>query len=85
MGTYAGPVKQPPLKPCPGRGTFAQGALRAVGVWAKCHRQSKPCVSNMGQGVPTARVCVTQVWGARDPKETKCAERQGDGVLGRVA
>ena len=72
------------LKPCLGRGTFALGALRAVQVWARCHRQSKPRVSNMGQGVPTT-LCITQVWGAWDQKESTCAERQGNGVIGRVA
>lgn len=84
MGTYCRHFQVAPSETLLGRGTFALGVLRAVQVWARCHRQSEPRVSNMGQGVPTA-LCITQVWGARDPKESRCAERQGNGVIGRVA
>lgn len=86
MGTYCRPTQAATYETLSGAGVPSPRVRSGLfGCGPSAGRHSEPLVSNMGQGVLAAQVCVRQVWRAQDPKESKCVERQDDGVTGGAA
>lgn len=88
MGTYCRPIQVATSETLPrlwGRGTFSQGALQAVRVWAKCQQAERaPRLQHGSRSARCTGVHPAGV-GSPGPKGEKCVERQGDGVTGGVA